>query len=122
TIGGLRAPFDLLPWGNRYYVSEFTTDQVSILDSNGLRIRAFGKRGRGDGQFLGPQFLATDGEALFVTDWGNARVSKFDPEGNFLLSFGGPVEGFAGLKNPTGIAAKSGTVYVADRALRSVSA
>jgi DNA-binding beta-propeller fold protein YncE len=122
TVGGLRAPFDLLPWGGRFYVSEFTTDQVSILDSNGLRIKTFGKRGRGDGQFLGPQYLATDGEGLFVSDWGNARVSKFDAEGNFLLSFGGPAEGFDGLKSPTGVAAKSGTVYVADKALKSVSA
>lgn len=122
TVGGLRAPFDLLPWGGRYYVSEFTTDQVVVLDANGLRTKVFGKRGRGDGEFLGPQFLATDGEALFVSDWGNARVSKFDREGNFLLSFGPPVVGFEGLKNPTGIAAKPGTVYVADKALRSVSA
>jgi DNA-binding beta-propeller fold protein YncE len=120
TVGGLRAPFDLLPWGGRFYVSEFTTDQISILDTNGLRTKTFGKRGRGDGAFLGPQFLATDGAALFVTDWGNARVSKFDKDGNFLLSFGPPVPGFAGLKNPTGVAARPGTVFVADKAQKAV--
>ncbi len=122
TVGGLRAPFDLLPWGGRFYVSEFSSDQVSILDANGLRLKTFGKRGRGDGDFLGPQFLATDGQALFVTDWGNARISKFDAEGNFLLSFGGQTAGFTGMKSPTGVAAKAGTVYVADKVLRSVSA
>jgi len=122
TVGGLRAPFDVLPWGGRFYVSEFTTDQVSILDTNGLRSKVFGKRGRGDGEFLGPQFLATDGEALYVSDWGNARVSKFDKDGGFLLSFGVPAVGFTGLKNPTGVAAKPGTVYVADKALRVVAA
>jgi hypothetical protein len=121
TVGGLRAPFDLLNWGGRTYVSEFTTDQVAILDANGLIKSTFGKRGRGDGQFLGPQFLATDGDALYVTDWGNARVSKFDKDGTFLLSFGPPADAFTGLKNPTGIAAKAGTVYVADKALKSVS-
>ena len=120
TVGGLRAPFDLLPWGGRYYVSEFTTDQISILDANGLRTKTFGKRGRGDGAFLGPQFLATDGAALYVTDWGNARVSKFDKDGNFLLSFGPPAAGFAGLKNPTGVAVRSGTVFVADKAQKAV--
>ena len=122
TVGGLRAPLDLLPWGGKYYASEFTTDQIAVLDSNGLITKTFGKRGRGDGQFLGPQYLATDGEALYVTDWGNARVSKFDKDGNFLLSFGAPVTGFSGLKNPTGIAARAGTIYVADKGLRSVTA
>lgn len=122
AIGGLRAPFDLLPWGGQFYVTEFTTDQVVVLDANGLRTKTFGKRGRGDGEFLGPQFLATDGEALYVTDWGNARVSKFDKDGAFLLSFGPAAAGFAGLKNPTGVAAKAGTVYVADKALRVVLA
>jgi DNA-binding beta-propeller fold protein YncE len=121
TVGGLRAPFDLLPWGNSYFVSEFTADQIVVLDANGLQTKAFGKRGRAEGQFLGPQFLATDGEALYVTDWGNARVSKFDRDGNFLLSFGPATPGFAGLKNPTGVAAKPGIVYVADKALRTVS-
>ncbi len=115
TVGGLRAPFDLLPWGDRFYVSEFTTDQVVILDANGLRSAAFGKKGRGEGQFLGPQFLATDGESLYVSDWGNARISKFDRDGNFLLSFGG-------LKDPTGLAARPGMVYVADKAQRLVMA
>lgn len=122
TVGGLQAPFDTLPWGGKYYVSQFTTDQIAVLDENGLRTKVFGKRGRGDGQFLGPQFLATDGDFLYVTDWGNSRVSKFDRDGNFVLSFGPPVEGFAGLKSPTGIAAKPGTVYVADKAQRCVFA
>lgn len=121
TVGGLRAPFDLLPWGGQFYVSEFTADRIVVLDANGLQSRTFGKRGRGDGHFLGPQYLATDGEALYVSDWGNARVSKFDKEGGFLLSFGPAAPGFSGLKSPTGVAAKPGTVYVADKALRTVS-
>ena len=121
-VGGFRAPFDVLNWNDRTYVSNFTTDEVSILDGNGLQTSVFGKRGRGDGQFLGPQFLATDGDALYVTDWGNARVSKFDKDGAFLLSFGGKTDTFGGLKSPTGVAAKPGTVYVSDRTLRSIQA
>jgi hypothetical protein len=121
-VGGFRAPFDVLNWNGRTYVSNFTTDEISILDANGLQTASFGKRGRGDGQFLGPQFLATDGDALYVTDWGNARVSKFDKDGAFLLSFGGKTDTFGGLKSPTGIAAKPGTVYVADRTLRTINA
>jgi tetratricopeptide (TPR) repeat protein len=122
NVGRLRAPFDILPFRGRYYVSEFTTDDVAILGQNGLTIKTFGGTGLGDGQFLGPQFLATDGEAIYVSDWGNARVSKFDPDGKFLLSFGPATVGFNGLKQPTGIAATADTVYVADKAKRAVYA
>ena len=44
-----------------------------------------------------------------MTDWGNARVAKYDLDGNFILSFKGPLAG------PTGIAAREGEVFVADR-------
>jgi len=121
AVGGLRAPFDLLSWNGQYYVSEFTTDQIVVLDANGLKVGAWGKKGRGDGQFLGPQYLATDGVALYVSDWGNARVAKFDKEGNFLLSIGN-ASGFGFLKGPTGLAANSGTVYVADKVAKVVYA
>ncbi len=100
TIGGLRAPLTFCPGAARFYVSEFSTDQISILDANGLRTKTFGKRGRGEGDFLGPQFLATDGDSLYVSDWGNARISKFDREGNFLLSFGPAAVGFRRTEKP----------------------
>ncbi|MEI8094857.1 MAG: hypothetical protein WCG80_11645 [Spirochaetales bacterium] len=121
-VGGLQAPFDVLVLDDKYYVSEFLTDQISILDSTGLKTKSFGGKGRAEGKFLGPQFLASDGSALYVSDWGNSRVQKFDREGNFLLSFGAPAVGFAGLKNPTGLAATESTVYVADKSLKSVLA
>ncbi len=122
AVGRLRAPFDVLPFRDHYYVSQFTTDNVAILDHNGLTIKTFGGTGRGNGQFLGPQFLATDGQAIYVSDWGNARVSKFDPEGKFLFSFGGPTVGFDGLSEPTGLAATPDTIYVADKNKRAVYA
>ncbi len=121
-VAGLQAPFDILTWGDRYYVSEFLTDQISILDKTGLRTKTFGSKGRAEGKFLGPQFLASDGASLFVSDWGNSRVQKFDLEGNFLLSFGPAVVGFDGLKNPTGLAVSDSTVYVADKAWKAVLA
>jgi DNA-binding beta-propeller fold protein YncE len=66
--------------------------------------------------------LATDGSSLFVSDWGNALVQKFDRDGNFLLSFGQPVVGFGGLKDPTGLAATESTIYVADKGWKGVLA
>ena len=122
AVGGLRGPFDLLPWKGHYYVSEFTTNQIAIVDTNGLVTKSFGSSGSGDGQFLGPQFLATDGSALYVTDWGNARISKFDQNGVFLLSFGTKTDSFEGLKSATGIAANASTVYVCDKEAGQIDA
>ena len=41
------------------------------------------------GHFLNPQHLTFDSENnLYVTDLGNARVQKFDSNGNFLSEWG----------------------------------
>lgn len=121
-IGGFRAPFDALPFHGKIYVSEFTTDQISVVNSLGVKEKSFGKKGRHDGELLGPQFLATDGQSLYVSEWGNSRVSKFDPDGNFLLTFGPPAPGFDGLKNPTGLAASADRVFVSDKRQKAVFA
>jgi DNA-binding beta-propeller fold protein YncE len=70
---------------------------------------------------LGPQNLCIDEEGyLYVVDYGNRRISKFDPDGAFVLSFGGRSGGFPGLLSPTGIAAREGRVYLADSAARRI--
>jgi DNA-binding beta-propeller fold protein YncE len=60
--------------------------------------------------------LSAAGE-IFVSDgYGNARVHKFSPDGNLLLSWGEPGGGPGQFHVPHGIAvAPDGSVYVADR-------
>jgi DNA-binding beta-propeller fold protein YncE len=60
--------------------------------------------------------LAANGD-IFVSDgYGNARVHKFSPEGELLLSWGVPGSGPGQFHVPHGIAiAPDGSVYVADR-------
>jgi DNA-binding beta-propeller fold protein YncE len=71
--------------------------------------------------FVGPQNLCVDQEGyLYVVDYGNRRISKFDPEGVFVLSFGGRSEGFSGLLSPTGIVVRENRVYIADSAARRI--
>ena len=55
-----------------------------------------------------------------MVDYGNRRISKFDPSGDYILSFGLRRDGFPGFLSPTGIAAKDGRVYAADSLLKMI--
>ena len=49
-------------------------------------------RGPGAGQFTSPNGVAVDSKGdVYVVDSNNSRVQKFDPEGNFLRTWGGGV-------------------------------
>jgi hypothetical protein len=65
--------------------------------------------------------MAVDEEGyLYVVDYGNRRISKFDPSGVFILSFGTHSPDFQGFMSPTGIAAGNGRVYAADNVSRQI--
>jgi DNA-binding beta-propeller fold protein YncE len=120
-VNGFDRPYDLVRgYDGRLYVSEYRGNRVSILTSNGDWQSYIGSKGREDGMFVGPQNLAVDEYGyLYVVDYGNQRVSKFDPDGTFIFSFGKKAVSangqlFNGLLSPTGIAVKNGRVYVAD--------
>jgi DNA-binding beta-propeller fold protein YncE len=120
-LKGYNRPFDCLEvadprTGRRsLWITEYGGNRLLKADLRGERLGEFGSAGRGPGAFLGPQYLAADpGGYLYVTDWGNARVAKYDLDGNFILSFKGP------LTSPTGIAAREGEVFVADRSRGAV--
>ncbi|MBL8966802.1 MAG: 6-bladed beta-propeller [Spirochaetaceae bacterium] len=129
VTGGLRGldrPFGLasLPDGT-LFITEFNGDRVARLPA-GDRLGApavFGAKGRGEGQLLGPQSVACDADGyIYVGDYGNARVVKFDPEGRFILSFGAKDGDFPGLASPSGIVAAGGAIYVADSFRRALYA
>jgi len=70
---------------------------------------------------VGPQNLAIDEDGyLYVVDYGNRRICKFDPSGTFILSFGAKNYGFQGFISPTGIAARNGRIYAADSVLKQI--
>lgn len=115
-LNGFDRPMDVirLQSGN-LLVSEFAGDRLSLLNSEGKFIKYVGQKGRGEGQVVGPQYLAEDSYGnIYVTDFGNSRVVVFDPDGNGLLHFGAKTSDFAGLKSPTGIAIVNDRIFVAD--------
>ncbi|MBO5607367.1 MAG: hypothetical protein J5930_05665 [Treponema sp.] len=115
-LNGFDRPMDIirLQSGN-LLVSEFAGDRLALLDEDGDFIKYYGSKGRGEGQMIGPQYLAEDSYGnIYVTDFGNCRVVVFDPDGNPLLHFGAKNSDFAGFKSPTGIAVVNDRIFVAD--------
>ena len=70
----------------------------------------------GDGQFALPQGIALDSAGnVYVADFGNARIQKFDANGKFLTKWGSLGAGEGQFHEPRGIAVDSrGNVYVVD--------
>jgi len=115
-INGFDRPYDLVRGlGGKMYLSEYRGGRVSVLSPNGDWQSYIGSKGLGQGMFVGPQNLTVDEDGyLYVVDYGNRRISKFDPDGVFVLSFGLKTAMFPGFLSPTGIAARNGFVYAAD--------
>ena len=59
--------------------------RIVHFDPKGKFIKAWGKQGKGPGEFDCPHALAMDSKGLlYVADRGNTRVQVFDQDGNFI--------------------------------------
>lgn len=115
-VNGFDRPSDVIRMRDgRLLVCESAGNRISVLNENGRFIKYIGKKGRDNGELVGPQYLAIDSlDRIFVTDFGNRRVCVFDSEGNPLYFFGGKTAYFDGLKGPVGIFILNDSVFVAD--------
>ena len=113
---GFDRPMDIIRLHNgNMMVTESAGDRLSLLDEKGRFIKYFGKKGRGEGELVGPQYVAEDSFGnIYTTDFGNNRIVVFDADGNALLHFGGKSDVFDGLKSPTGIAVVDDRIFVVD--------
>ena len=90
---------------------------VSVLSPNGTKLRSFGTRGSGPGQFLYPMGVAVDDEGdILVADSGNHRIQKFANDGQFLVSVGTNGTGPLQFDDPIDVAfnTRNKKVYVTD--------
>ena len=115
TLGGVSQP-----WGvainkrGEVVVAEGGGNCVSVFSPNGKKLRSFGRKGSGQGQFHWPCGVTVDGEGnILVADTSNNRIQKFTAEGQFLTAAvgNGPL-----LFSPTDIAFNTinNKVYVVD--------
>lgn len=117
--GGLEGydhPFDIIETDKGFlYISEYEGNRIAKCNLAGEKLGFIGKKGINDGDLLGPQFLTMDKKGyLYVTDFGNKRVNKYDQDGQFILSFGGRKAGKSILESPTGIEVFENKIFVAD--------
>ena len=119
TISGV-----ILPWGvavnqkGELIVSECSGHCVSIFSPAGKKLRSFGSKGSGHGQFNSPCGVAVDdGGNILVVDGDNHRIQKFTSDGKFITALGKEGNKPLEFTSPVGIAIHplNKKVYVADR-------
>jgi hypothetical protein len=83
--------------------------RIVKFDKSGKFIKAFGKQGKGPGEFDGPHTLAFDSRGrLIVGDRTNNRVQIFDQDGKFIAAW-------TQFGRPSGVfVTKDDTLFVAD--------
>jgi DNA-binding beta-propeller fold protein YncE len=109
------APSDILvaPDGSIFVADghggDMTNERMVKFDKNGKFIKAWGKLGKGPGEFDAPHGLAMDSQGrLFVADRSNSRIQIFDQDGKILAEW-------RQFGRPSGVYInKNDIIYVAD--------
>src|ERR1700750_1314550 len=65
-------------------------ERIDVFSAAGLFVRTIGSLGTGAGQLIAPWGVATDpsGNDVYVTEFGDDRVSEFTESGAFVRTFG----------------------------------
>jgi hypothetical protein len=107
-LPGFDRPYDVVESDDgTLYVSEYGANRIARCSPRGDKIATFGSAG--PGSLLGPQYMTLDRRGyLWVTDWGNSRVTRFTLDGAY-------VQTITGITGPTGIAAWEDRLYVSDK-------
>ena len=118
TIGRVKHP-----WGvavnqkGEVIVAEGSGHCVSIFSPTGEKLRSFGSKGSGHGQFNGPRGVAVDDNGnILVVDLYNNCIQKFTPDGTFITTVGKKGNNLLEFNQPMGIAIHplNKRVYIVD--------
>lgn len=116
-------PIDVVVYQDRVMVADVGAENIRIFDrKSGDLTGAIGEQGEGEGTFRFPTHLTIDREGnLYVTDFLNFRVQKFDADGKFISTIGEPGDFPGAMPRPKGIAVdRNGYLYAVDSAFEIV--
>jgi streptogramin lyase len=94
------------PAGRLFISDGYGNARILEYTSDGKRVKVWGSKGTGPGQFQIPHGIAFDGKVLYVADRTNARVQRFDTSGQYLGEW-------THLGRPFALKFISGTLWVA---------
>jgi sugar lactone lactonase YvrE len=120
---GMR-PTDVAVSGDRVYVADLQARSIRVYDK-ASRTPLFGiprDDAEPDAALFSPVNLALDAERhVYVSDIGAFRVQRYDTDGRFVRSYGGPGDTPGRFARPKGVAVdREGRVYVVDAAAQVV--
>jgi DNA-binding beta-propeller fold protein YncE len=72
------------PDGRLFISDGYGNARILEYTAAGRRVRSWGSKGTGPGQFQIPHGLATDGKTLYVADRTNARIQLFNLDGSYI--------------------------------------
>lgn len=116
-------PVDVAIFGDELYVCDVDNGQIVVFNkTDGKEIRRFGSKGSKEGELFLPSNLAVDADGnVYVSDTGNTRVEKFDPQGKFVRQFGANGDQPGTFTRPKGIALDhQRRLYAVDAAFENV--
>ena len=116
--GQFYSPMGIAVKGDIMYIADQSNHRVQKLTTSGKFITKLGTgtQGSGNGQLINPRGIALDKNGrVFVSEFGNARVSVFSADGTFSHHIRGDSSNNSTLSNPWGLAFDNdGNLHVAD--------
>ena len=103
------------PDGSLFVSDGYGNARILEYTASGRRVRQWGSKGAGPGQFQIPHGIATDGKVLYVADRTNSRVQRFDLEGRYLGEW-------THLGRPFALQFRGGTLWVSGMTLEAQGA
>ena len=109
-------PYDVTFDNEGYlYVADNDNHCIKKFTSTGQYISTFSSYGSNPGQIKYLTSIIIDNNLLYVSEWGNNRISIFDTNGCFIHCFGKRGSGEVEFNNPYSITVDSlGNLYVSD--------
>lgn len=106
----MRLPAAICEWEDEYYVADYRNNRIVVLDKAGHMTREWTHDELSD-----PEGITVDESGnIYVAGYGNGRILKFTPQGDFLASWNSVTSDEDTLVHPHGIFYYNGLLYITE--------